>query len=111
MFMAEEYLALVVEDDPTSREATVAALNDEGIACEAVVDGQHALTALDQRHFDIVIADLKLPRRNGHALAIDLMGRGPKRPLVVVLTGVLEPRLVRDLIARGVDDIAFKPAD
>ena len=33
------------------------------------------------------------------------------RPVVVILTGVTEPKLAKDLIARGVDDIVFKPID
>lgn len=31
------------------------------------------------------------------------------RPVVVVLTGVMEPRIAKDLMARGIDDILFKP--
>jgi HD-like signal output (HDOD) protein len=47
---------------------------------------------------------------NGHALAVELLGR-ENRPAIVILTGVTEPRLAKDLIARGVDDIMFKPVD
>jgi HD-like signal output (HDOD) protein len=52
-----------------------------------------------------------MPERNGHALAVDALAAGPDRPVVVVLTGLLEPRLAADLVARGVDDITFKPVD
>ncbi|MBI2480397.1 MAG: HDOD domain-containing protein, partial [Planctomycetia bacterium] len=32
-------------------------------------------------------------------------------PVLVIHTGVMEPKLARDLMARGVDDILFKPVD
>jgi DNA-binding response OmpR family regulator len=109
--MPGPYRALVVEDDPTSLEAVVAALEEEGFRCHSANDGQDAASAVEGRKFDVVITDLKMPRRNGHAFAVDLAGRGPPHPFVVVLTGIIEPRLVRDLIIRGVDDVLFKPAD
>jgi hypothetical protein len=39
---------------------------------------------------------------------VDLL-KVTERPLIVILTGVFEPRLARDLIARGVDCVDFKP--
>ncbi|HEY3969623.1 MAG TPA: response regulator, partial [Planctomycetaceae bacterium] len=60
--------------------------------------------------YDVVVTDLRMPAVNGHTLALELLNR-PARPVVVVLTGVTEPKLAKDLIARGVDDIIFKPVD
>ncbi len=34
-----------------------------------------------------------------------------ERPIIVVHTSVIEPRLVKDLKLRGVDEIVFKPTD
>ena len=47
---------------------------------------------------------------NGHRLATRLLELDP-RPLIVIHTSVIEPRLAKDLLARGVDDILFKPFD
>lgn len=109
--MKPEYRVLVVEDDTDAREATVQALQDEGFLCEWVCDGEEAAAALGRSSFDLVVTDLKMPKRHGHALATDLIGQGQIRPLVAVLTGLVEPRLVKDLIARGVDEVAFKPVN
>lgn len=108
--MTTNYRALIVDDDLYAREAMLTALMDVGFECEAAADGEIADSSL-KKPFDVVVTDLRMPRRNGHALAMDLVSRGPERPLVVVLTGVLEPRLIKDLIARGVDDVNFKPTD
>lgn len=32
-----------------------------------------------------------------------------EHPAIVILTGMLDPRLVKDLIGRGVDFVEFKP--
>jgi HD-like signal output (HDOD) protein len=45
---------------------------------------------------------------------LDMIGiamRDGCRPDFVVVTGVLEPRIAKDLMARGIDDILFKPVE
>jgi HD-like signal output (HDOD) protein/FixJ family two-component response regulator len=103
--------ALVVDDEPPVRRVTVKALENHAFFCDEASDGEHALALLAQRKYDVVLTDLRMPRKHGHALAVELLSRGAERPVVVVLTGVLEPRLAADLVARGVDEVAFKPVD
>jgi len=107
--MSELMRALVVDDEAAVRRLTIAALRDFQFACDQAADGEHALEMIGSRRYDVVVTDLRMPRRHGHSLAVELLGRGQNRPLVVVLTGVAEPRLAADLIARGVDDVVFKP--
>jgi DNA-binding response OmpR family regulator len=102
---------LVVDDDVPVRRLTVNALASYHFICDEADDGEQASEMLARRKYHAVVTDLKMPRRHGHALALELLAIGPDRPVVVVLTGVLEPRLATDLIARGVDDIVFKPAN
>ena len=102
--------ALVVDDEPALRMLTIRELSRNGFACDAARDGLQARELAAARHYDVVVTDLCMPEMNGHALAVELLGR-PNRPAVVILTGVTEPRLAKDLIARGVDDIIFKPVD
>jgi DNA-binding response OmpR family regulator len=104
----ESYRALVVDDDRAVRHLTSLALAKEGFVCEAAVDGLHAKEILTAASYDVVVTDLRMPCLNGHALVVDLL-KVTERPLIVILTGVFEPRLARDLIARGVDCVDFKP--
>jgi len=104
----ESFRALVVDDDRAVRNLTIRALADVGFACDAAVDGLHAKEILTIASYDVVVTDLRMPGLNGHALAVDLL-KVNGRPVVVILTGVLEPRLARDLIVRGVDCVEFKP--
>jgi DNA-binding response OmpR family regulator len=104
------FRALVVDDEPAVRMLTMRALSRNGFNCDAAADGLNARKLIATTHYDVVVTDLRMPEMNGHALAIELLGRA-ERPTVVVLTGVTEPKLATDLIARGIDDIIFKPID
>lgn len=108
--MQSEYRALVVEDEEPVRALAVRALAKEGFQCDSAGDGLQATGMLKNSHYDVVVTDLRMPRENGHALATKILARRP-RPRIVILTGVLEPSLADDLIARGADEIAFKPVD
>ena len=79
-----------------------------GIECECAIDGNDALDRYLHHHHELIVTDLRMPQRNGHSLAVSLLGQIDP-PMVVALTGVTEPRLADDLLARGVADIVFKP--
>ena len=102
--------ALVIEDEIPLRTLTVRALQEEGFRCDVAADGIEARTLLLRNEYDVVVTDLKMPRMHGHALIVELLQRSDS-PMIVVLTAVIDSRLVRDLIARGVEDIVFKPTD
>ena len=104
------YQALVVEDEPAVRGLTVRALTREGFRCDTAQDGEEGKRMIDSHRYDLVVTDLRMPKMHGHALCQDVL-KCDRRPLLVVLTGVLEPKRARDLIARGVDEITFKPVD
>jgi HD-like signal output (HDOD) protein/CheY-like chemotaxis protein len=102
--------ALVVDDDAVSQEITMRALAQAGIVSEAAFGGWQAEQLFAARRFDVVITDLQMPNGNGHAFCVDVLKR-PARPILVVVTGITDPRLTRDLLVRGVDDVMFKPLD
>ncbi len=103
--------ALVVEDQAMIRNLTMRALRNEGFDCDSAVDGIEALELCEQTNYGVVITDLRMPKKNGHALAVDLLANEEYRPLIVILTGVAEPALAKDLLNRGVSDIIYKPVD
>jgi len=102
--------ALVVDDEAMMRQGTMRALSKVGFVCEPAANGSEALKCCLSSQYDLVVTDLRMPGANGHALAVELLHL-PRRPVVVILTGVIEPRLAKDLLARGVDDIVYKPVD
>ncbi len=102
--------ALVVDDEAAVQRLMVRGLTELGFECDTANDGNEALLRASKTHYDAVITDLHMPNKHGHALAVHLLTLEP-RPVIVVHTGVVEPRIAADLLARGIDDILFKPCD
>ena len=102
--------ALVVDDEQAVRSVVSMALSYHGIESETAQSGNEAQTLVDTKHYDLVVTDLRMPDGHGHRLCSNLLEH-KERPVVVVLTGVIEPRLADDLRARGIDAIFFKPVN
>ena len=104
-----QFRALIVDDEAIVRRMLALALQREGFACEVAADGNEAIEMPNVGQFDVVVIDLQMPH-NGHALAVELL-KLRQRPVLAIHTCVLEPLLIRDLVARGVDDFIFKPTN
>lgn len=105
------FRALIVDDDDIVRRVLSRALSDEGFECDRTFNGQHALSLLsDEVPYDLLVTDLRMPGKNGHSLSLAALKSQPQL-VVIVHTGVEEPRLAKDLIFRGVDDVVFKPTN
>ncbi|HEX4070212.1 MAG TPA: HDOD domain-containing protein [Planctomycetaceae bacterium] len=102
--------ALVVDDEQSVRSVVSMALSYHGIDSETAQSGNEAQTLVDTKHYDLVVTDLRMPDGHGHRLCTSLLEQ-KERPVVVVLTGVIEPRLHEDLRVRGIDAIFFKPVN
>ncbi|MDP1560919.1 MAG: response regulator [Pirellulaceae bacterium] len=106
----QTFRSLVVDDESISRQTVGFALIQEGFSCVYAADGEEALRRLAVEQFDLVVTDLRMPNKNGHALAVQLL-KEEKRPFIVVHSSVDDPRLTKDLLLRGVDDIVYKPTN
>lgn len=104
------FQVLVVDDEASVRELTIRALDRAGFECAPAINGEQALKMLEMKDYNAVVTDLRMPNLHGHGLAVALLARH-QRPLIYVVTGVVEPKLAKDLLSRGIDDIFFKPVD
>ena len=68
---------LVVEDEQALGDAVAAALADEGFRPDRASDGEEALARLAERHYDVIICDLKMPRVDGMAFFREISGKMP----------------------------------
>jgi DNA-binding response OmpR family regulator len=102
--------ALIVDDEPLVRQATMRALGCEGFACDAAADGREARRMVSETRYDAVITDLRMPGENGHSLILHLLSE-PDRPALVTLTGLVEERVETYFRQQGVDEVAFKPVE
>jgi HD-like signal output (HDOD) protein/DNA-binding NarL/FixJ family response regulator len=102
--------ALVVDDEYNIRSLLTECLFRAGFICNEADDGVKALREIKQARYDLVVTDLRMPNRHGHTLCQVVLNQ-PDRPRLVVVTGVNDRRIFRDLEARGVDHIFEKPID
>jgi CheY-like chemotaxis protein len=104
----DSYHTLVVDDEPQVRELTCRALGRLNFLCDKAADGAEALLMLAARKYDLMVTDLRMPVTHGHTLCAAVLAK-PQPPQVVVLTGIADGRLVKDLLSRGVADVIHKP--
>ena len=69
--------ALVVEDEAALGDAVAAALADEGFRPDRAEDGEQALRKVRERHYDVIICDLKMPRVDGIAFFREVSAKMP----------------------------------
>lgn len=88
---------LIVEDDPTTREALRRVLELEGCDIDIVVDGEKAVGALAQHRYDVILLDIALPKMSGTDVMEYIASSTPEvLASIVVVTG-LEAREIRKL--------------
>lgn len=97
---------LVVEDEVVFRQQLLAFLTQQGAMVGAVGDGQEALNAINQQHYDIILMDLIMPRMNG----VELLQRLDNFPgSVVVISGKSTMADLRKVLQLGASDFLVKP--
>ena len=101
---------LVVDDEPMLRSLAQRAFISDGFACETAKDGCVAAKMFAEHPYDAVITDLRMPVRNGHSLAMEVLNYRP-RPVLVITTGIIEPELSNDLMNQGAALVMHKPID
>lgn len=110
MIEGEGVRILVVEDDLSLGEGLVTALKRDGYTVDLLSDGIHALQALENEVFDLVVLDLGLPRLDGLSVLKQLRSDKKKVPvLILTARDALEDRIIG--LDMGADDYLMKPFD
>jgi CheY-like chemotaxis protein/HPt (histidine-containing phosphotransfer) domain-containing protein len=106
---------LVADDHPVNREVLVRQLELLGVAADAVNDGVEALAAWDTGAYAAVLADIHMPRMDGHEFSRQLRSAETKRgaartPIVAVTANAMKGEDERCLAA-GMDAYLAKPVN
>lgn len=79
---------LVVEDEPALAAAVGEALADAGFVVDRAGDGEEALRRVAAKPYDLIVCDLKMPKRDGMAFYRELSARHPPSARrVIFVTG------------------------
>ncbi len=106
---------LIADDHPVNREVLVRQLDLLGIDSDTAGDGVQALKAWEVGRYDAVLADINMPRMDGHEFTRRLRAAeaqhpgGPRRiPVVAVTANAMKGEEERCLTA-GMDGYIAKP--
>ncbi len=107
-FHEESQRVLVVDDEKVIREILSDFLSLEGYLVRAVENGEEALNELEQRSYNLVITDLKMPKMGG----LELLERINERRLsvlTVIMTGFGTVETAIEAMKKGAYDYILKP--
>jgi CheY-like chemotaxis protein len=99
---------LVVEDDESTALFVTRVLSRNGFDAAWVTDAEQASERLDRELFDVLLADCRLPGRNGMDLARDTRQAQPGMG-IAVMTSFAENQTEEVARSNGADDFFEKP--
>jgi two-component system response regulator HydG len=100
---------LIVDDEAALRYTLRAILEEEGnLAIEEAEDGAQALERIDAGGVDLVLTDLRMPRRDGMELLAEL-ARRPGAPRAIMITAHGSERMAVEAMKNGAVDYFAKP--
>jgi DNA-binding NtrC family response regulator len=99
---------LVVDDEAVVRNGIARALQNRGISATLAAAAKEALELLDQRPFDLVLLDIRMPDMDGLAALREIRLRDPHIP-VIMITGYPTIDTAVRCIKLGAADYLVKP--
>jgi diguanylate cyclase (GGDEF)-like protein len=106
--MKKKDAVLIVDDEPRLLDTITKGLSDEGYRCEIALDGEKALSLLNEFAFDFLITDVVLPGMDGFVLAQKAKNSNPDM-LVIIMTGFVKDFSYDIAVRAGASDFIGKP--
>lgn len=82
--MTPQTTILLADDEPLERGSLTLLLENEGYCVTAVDDGDIALNMLEQQQFDIILADIRMPRMTGMELLEEIKKRSIDAEVILI---------------------------
>jgi DNA-binding response OmpR family regulator len=99
---------LVIEDDPTVGQYVKRGLEEQRYAVDLVTDGDEGERRASSEAYDLVILDMRLPKKPGLEVLHALRAKGFEKPVLVLTAQDAVDAKVATLRA-GADDYVTKP--
>jgi two-component system, OmpR family, response regulator len=107
--MSAALRVLIVDDEDDFRETLIKRLNVRKIIAEGANSGIHALQALENNDFDIIVLDVKMPEMDGIETLRRIKLMKPEIE-VIILTGHASVEFGIKGMQLGAFDFVMKPA-
>lgn len=99
---------LLIEDDAAAASYILKGMREAGHTVDHAADGETGLDLARAEHYDVLVVDRMLPKRDGLSVLSELRGEGVQTPVLILSAlGAVDDR-VRGLKAGG-DDYLPKP--
>ena len=111
--MSEKIELMIVDDEAIVGKRLKPSLEKKGYSVEVFRDGEGAIERLKEKHFDIVITDIRMERIDGMQMLEHIVVHRPQTK-VILITGYATVELAREALLKGAFDFIakpFKPSD
>jgi DNA-binding NtrC family response regulator len=101
---------LVIDDKDSMREMLTASLTSEGYDVEVAGSGDVGIAKSKEKHFDVILTDLKMPDISGMDVLTQVKENDPETAVIVMTAyGTIETAV--EAMKRGAFDFLQKPFD
>jgi DNA-binding NtrC family response regulator len=108
--MANKISLLIVDDEESVRDSLYNWFIEDGYQVDCAADAKEALTMLESRNFDIILADIKMPGMDGLEMHRRIKSLN-KDAIVIVMTAFASVETAVQALKDGAYDYVTKPFD
>lgn len=98
----------IIDDDDSVRKSVVLNFTSEGYAVLEAKDGVEGIKLVEEKKPDVIILDIKMPKKDGFQVCKELRNKGISTPLILLTARSEEVDKVLGL-ELGADDYLAKP--
>lgn len=99
---------LIIDDDSLVLKSCQRVLEETGYDITAVTSGAEAYPLLEQRGFDLVLVDMKMPGEDGVQVIEHIRSKGLDTP-ILGMSGYSTGETIKQSLEGGADDFISKP--
>ncbi len=99
---------LIIDDEFVVRESLAASFDDEGYKVITATDGESGLNLFFKERVDVVITDIKMPRKSGIEVMEEIRSHNPDIP-VIAISGFGNQKNTIAALRMGAKDFITKP--
>ncbi len=101
---------LVADDEDVIRDTLYEVLSGQGCYVDTARDGEQAIHLLGQSAYDLVLADIRMPYRNGYEVFSAVKDRSPNSPVILITGFGYDPNhSIVKARQEGLAAVLFKP--
>ncbi|HAG15440.1 MAG TPA: Fis family transcriptional regulator [Bacteroidales bacterium] len=108
--MAEKISILIVDDEESVRDSLYNWFIDDGYKVECAENAKIALSKLEEKEYDIILADIKMPGMDGLEMHRRIKAQN-KEPIFIVMTAFASVDTAVQALKDGAYDYVTKPFD